>query len=76
MRGEVHPMIRSESPKKSKAKEKENRRKGEMKEEYNAYNLVIGHLLDEGFADDCDSANMMIERMSDEWLNEILKSKN
>jgi hypothetical protein len=46
------------------------------KEEYNAYDLVIGHLLDEGFADDCDSANMMIERMSDEWLNEILESKN
>jgi hypothetical protein len=46
------------------------------KEEYNAYNLVIGHLLDEGFADDYDSANMMIERMSDEWLNEILESNN
>ena len=76
MKGEVHPLIRSESPKKSKAKEKENRREGEMKEEYNAYNLVIGHLLDEGFADDYDSANMMIERMSDEWLNEILESKN
>jgi hypothetical protein len=45
-------------------------------ESYDAYNLVIGHLLDEGFADDCDSANMMIERMSDEWLNEILESKN
>ena len=46
------------------------------KESYELYNLVIGHLLDEGFADDCDSANMMIERMSDEWLNEILESKN
>ena len=75
MTGNVHPMIRSESPKRSQAKAKENRRKGEMKEDYDAYDLVIGHLLDEGFADDCDSANMMIERMSDEWLNEILESK-
>jgi hypothetical protein len=63
------------SPKISKAKEKENRRKGEMKEDYDAYDLVIEHLLDEGFADDYDAANTMIENMSDEWLDEILKSK-
>jgi len=46
-----------------------------VKEDYDAYNLVIGHLLDEGFADDYDAANTMIENMSDEWLDEILESK-
>ena len=59
------------------ASSQEKKRLGIKEDIYdNAYNLVIGHLLDEGFADDYDSANMMIERMSDEWLNEILESKN
>jgi hypothetical protein len=45
------------------------------KEEYDAFDVVLEYLLDEGYADDCDSADMMIERMSDEWLEEILESK-
>ena len=45
------------------------------KEEFELYELVLEHLLNEGFADDYDSANTMIENMSDEWLGGILKSK-
>ena len=46
------------------------------KEEVDSYNLIISHLLDEGFVDDYESANRMIEGMSEDWMNEILKSKN
>jgi hypothetical protein len=46
-----------------------------VKEDYDAYDLVIGYLLDEGFVDDYDAANTMIKNMSDEWLDEILESK-
>ena len=49
--------------------------KATRKEEFELYELVIEHLLDEGFADDYDAANTMIENMSDEWLDVILKSK-
>ena len=46
------------------------------KEEVDSYDLIILHLLDEGFVDDYESADRMIEGMSEHWVNEILESKN
>ena len=45
-------------------------------EDYDLYDVILSHLLDEGFVDDYESANRMIEGMSEDWMNEILKSKN
>jgi hypothetical protein len=43
--------------------------------EYELYNSVAEYLLDEGYVDDYESAEMMMENMSDEWLGEIFESK-
>jgi len=52
-----------------------NRRRGEMKEDYDAFDLVLEYLLDEGYADCLGSAEIIIENMSDEWLEEILEER-
>jgi hypothetical protein len=46
------------------------------KEEYEMYDLVLKHLIEEGFVDDYEAANTMITHMSEEWLVDILEAKN
>jgi hypothetical protein len=75
MRGEVHPLIRAHSPKKSKAKEAENRRRGTQKEEVDIYDIILSHLLDEGYADNQESAEVMMVNMSEEWRDSIVEAK-
>lgn len=43
-----------------------------VSEGYNHYNIIISHLLDEGYADCVGSAEIILENMSDEWLESIL----
>lgn len=45
-----------------------------LKDEYEVYELVLEHLVEEGFADDYSSANTMVEYMSEEWLVDILEA--
>ena len=37
------------------------------------YDYIISYLLDEGYAGSLGAAEIILENMSDEWLNEILK---
>jgi len=46
--------------------------KNQHKEEVDIYDLVLDHLLDEGFCDDVESAEVIMANMSEEWLDEIL----
>jgi hypothetical protein len=48
-----------------------NERRG-YDEEVDVYDLVLDHLLDEGFCDDVESAEVVMANMSEEWLDEIL----
>lgn len=41
---------------------------------YDAYNIILSHLLDEGYADNVESAVEIVENMSDEWLYGILEA--
>ena len=41
-------------------------------EEVDIYDLVLDHLLDEGYCDDVESAEVVMANMSEEWLDEIL----
>lgn len=41
-------------------------------EEVDVYDLVLDYLLDEGFCDDVESAEVIMANMSEEWLEEIL----
>jgi hypothetical protein len=37
------------------------------------YSLFLSHLINEGYADCLGSAEIILENMSDEWLNEIVE---
>jgi hypothetical protein len=52
------------------------RGKGYMEEELDVYDLVLDHLLDEGYCDDAESAEVIMANMSEEWLEEILDEAN
>jgi hypothetical protein len=43
-----------------------------VREDLDIYDLVLDHLLDEGFCDDVESAEVVMANMSEEWLDEIL----
>ena len=42
-------------------------------EEVDLYDVVLDHLLDEGYCDDVDSAEIIMANMSEEWLDEIVE---
>lgn len=41
-------------------------------EELNIYDILISHLLDEGYAEDVKNAYVILENMSEDWVLEIL----
>ena len=45
---------------------------GPYNEEVDVYDLVLDYLLDEGYCDDVESAEVIMANMSEEWLDEIL----
>jgi hypothetical protein len=59
----------------SRGQEELNRRRGGMKEDYDLFDLVLEHLIDEGYADSLESAEAIIENMSDEWLETIFEAE-
>jgi hypothetical protein len=44
----------------------------EYKEEYDLYDIILDHLLDEGYAETVESAEAIMVNMSEEWKDEIL----
>lgn len=43
-------------------------------EDYDFNNLILNHLLDEGYANDVESAEVILENMSEGWKTDVLKS--
>jgi hypothetical protein len=71
-KGEVRRTERREnSPKISKAKEAENRERGTQKEQTDIYDIILSHLLDEGYADTQEQAEVIMVNMSEEWRESI-----
>lgn len=48
--------------------------KSKMKEDISVYDIVLEHLLDEGYADSIESAAAIMVNMSEEWRTEILET--
>jgi hypothetical protein len=46
----------------------------ELQETYKIHNQLIDHLISEGYADDNNSANKIIEGMSETWFNLIMNN--
>lgn len=43
-------------------------------EEVELYDIILSHLLDEGYADTIDSAEIIMDNMSEEWVDDILET--
>jgi hypothetical protein len=72
-----HSMIKGKGKVRGEGQAELNRIKGKMKaEEYDLYDLLTDYLIDEGYADCIGSAEIIIENMSDEWLDEILEARD
>ena len=63
-----------------KIREKRKQRYGDyadlkrLKEPKKSYEMIVNYLLDEGYADDLDSAYVILENMSEGWKTDALKS--
>lgn len=44
-------------------------------ENYELYELLLSHILDEGYTDNLESAIAIVENMSDEWIQDIVENK-
>jgi hypothetical protein len=64
---------RSKSPRELqlKAIESEKRRRGIQKEQTDLYDIILSHLLDEGYADTQESAEVIMVNMSEDWMESI-----
>ena len=46
--------------------------KTNLTQSFDMYDYVLGYLLDEGYADTLDSAENILENMSEDWIDEVL----
>jgi hypothetical protein len=46
-----------------------------ISESYNLYDIVLAHLIDEGYTDTIDGANAIMANMSEEWRESIIEGK-
>lgn len=49
--------------------------KKRIKEDYDAFDIVLEYLLDEGYADSLESAEAIMVNMSEEWIEGILEER-
>jgi len=64
---------------KVKKVEKANRERGTQKEQVDLYDVILSHLLDEGYADTQEAAEAIMVNMSEEWrddISELYKGKH
>lgn len=47
--------------------------KKEVKESYDTYDIVLDYILDEGYCDNVEDAEVLMAHMSEEWIDSILE---
>jgi hypothetical protein len=67
-----HSIIKGKGKVRGEGQAELNRRRGEMKEEYDLYDLILSHLLDEGYAETVENAEAIMVNMSEDWRDSIL----
>ena len=60
------------NPSKVKRKEAENRARGNQTEQVDIYDIILSHLLDEGYAETPEAAEAIMVNMSEEWRESIV----
>ena len=49
-------------------------RSGSLPESYDLYDIILSHLLDEGYVETPEAAEVIMVNMSEEWRQSIIKS--
>jgi len=70
--GEDHPEDNEKNERRQKLERKKKDKERYHQESVDYYDLVLSHLLDEGYADSEANAEIIMVNMSEEWLDEIL----
>jgi hypothetical protein len=52
------------------------RRKKTQKEQYDIYDIILSHLLDEGYAETPEAAEAIMVNMSEEWRDDIMEKED
>ena len=60
------------SPQKAQEKSARNKARGIQKEQVDLYDIILSHLLDEGYAETPEAAEAIMVNMSEEWRESIL----
>jgi len=60
---------------KPKGKKLERQRKTGVSESFDLYDIILSHLLDEGYADTEQAAQVIMVNMSEDWREEIIEGK-
>ena len=60
-------------PRKKSKPSKEIVRRGNQNEAYDLYDVILSHLIDEGYADTYESAEAIMVNMSEEWRESIVE---
>ena len=55
------------------ARKAENRARGTQKEQLDLYDIILSHLLDEGYADTQEQAEVIMVNMSEDWRESIVE---
>ena len=58
---------------KVKKVEKTNRERGIQTEDYDLYDIILSHLLDEGYAETSEAAEAIMVNMSEDWRDDIVE---
>jgi len=70
-----HSTIKGKGKVRGQGQAELNRRRGEIKEDYDAYDVILEYLLDEGFAETLESAEAIMVNMSEEWIEGIFEER-
>jgi hypothetical protein len=57
------------------ARKAENRARGTQKEETDLYDIILSHLLDEGYAETQEQAEVIMVNMSEDWRESIVEGR-
>ena len=72
--GEDHPEVNEKNIRRQKLERKKKDKERYHQESVDYYDLVLSHLLDEGYADSEANAEVIMVNMSEEWLDEIIEA--
>jgi hypothetical protein len=74
-KGEIPWQRQQKADQAQKFLKKHPRKKRNQQEQYDLYDIILSHLLDEGYADTQQAAEAIMVNMSEEWREDIVEAE-